>query len=500
MLSLWAWGSGSSWGNPGRVVFSVDPSDNLQATLEAAAIAQHQGKSVEVVFKPGRYLQSGTFQSRPNPSYPKLPKVSLVAEIPGTVIFSGADVWQAWATTDQAGIYQRPWPEDWGFSGNPWQAYNIDLPLLMQRGELVWVNQHRLRPVLTTAELEPGTFCLDFENQILFIAPAQPLDWEKAQVDVSRRRNGLTLNQAEQVHLKNLIFQQYGGTFTGALTINHSKNITVDHSQFLDNNWTGLNINHSQQITVSHSLSANNGMRGLGGAFITDLTVDDFESRGNNWRGDLTGYYDWDAGEKFFYLRRANFTRYRAINNYSAGLWFDSDYQDIVVDQSQLIGNAVTGLFIEAGPGPITVKNSVITQNYSVAPNYLQTPGLFAWAADNVTLENNIIAGNRGAQLGIRDLYQREVEIPETQSTQTFVSRNWHLKNNWIMATQAQEWLVSTLNATPFLDSLKSQANHWLSYASNPFGIEGERQTFLAWQAKTQADLDSIFLELRPDP
>ena len=237
-------------------------------------------------------------------------------------------------------------------------------------------------------------------------------------------------------------------------------------------------------------------MRGMGGAFISDLTVNNVESKGNNWRGHLTGYYDWDAGEKYFYLRRATFTNYRAINNYAAGLWLDSDYQDIVIDQCELIGNAVTGLFIEAGPGPITVKHSIIAQNYQIAPNYLQTPGLFGWAAENVTLTNNLIAGNFGAQIGVRDLYVRSIEIPETKTTKTFMSQNWHLKNNWIMATQAQESLVTTLNAQPWLNTLQSQANRWFSLQARPFWIQAESLSFAQWQATTQQDQNSLFFAL----
>ncbi|WP_071880547.1 right-handed parallel beta-helix repeat-containing protein [Synechococcus sp. PCC 6312] len=496
MIGLWAWGSSVGLSQESLVIFHIHPDSDLQAQFNQAATAQHQGQSVQLRFAPGIYRQTATFQSQPNPTLKHLPPVILRAEKLGTVIFTGADLWDNWQPTPTPGIYQHPWPVQWGFSGNPWASYDIDLPLLMQRGELAWINQTRLQPVLTQAELQPGTFQVDDRSGQIYLAPPADLDWATAMVEISTRRNGLTLNQAENITLQNLIFEKYGGTFTGALSIGRSQKITVDHCQFYQNNWTGLTINESQTIAVTNVISAENGMRGLGGAFITDLTVENVESRGNNWRGHLTGYYDWDAGEKYFYLRRATFTHYRAINNYSAGLWFDSDYQDIVVDNCQFTGNAVTGLFIEAGPGPITIKNSVITQNYSIAPNYLQTPGLFGWAAENVTLENNIIAGNLGAQIGVRDLYVRNIEIPEQQKTVTFVSRNWRLQNNWLMATQAQESLISTLNAEPFLTTIQSDRNHWFSDQEKSFHTQGKALTFPEWQDQTQQDQKSRFFNL----
>lgn len=496
VLCLWAWGTVMAVSQESLLILKVEPNSDLQAKFNQAAAAQHQGQEVQLEFAPGIYRQTATLQSQPNPALHELPPVTLTAAQPGTVIFSGADVWDDWQLTETQGVYQHPWPFQWGFSGNPWERYDIDLPLLMQRGELAWINQNRLQPVLTRPELQPGTFQADEATKSIYLSPVDKLDWSTATVEISTRRNGLTLDQAENIILRNFKFEKYGGTFTGAVTIGRSRNITVDHCQFYENNWTGLNINESQGITVTHVISAENGMRGLGGAFISDLTVENVESRGNNWRGHLTGYYDWDAGEKYFYLRRATFTNYRAINNYSAGLWFDSDYQNIMVDNSQFTGNAVTGVFIEAGPGPIIVKNSIITNNYSIAPNYLQTPGLFGWAAENVTLENNIIAGNLGAQIGVRDLYVRDVEIPETQTTETFVSRNWHLRNNWLMATQAQEFLISTLNAEPFLTTIQSQGNHWFSSQEKPFRIQGKTLTFLEWQEQTQQDQDSRFFHL----
>ncbi|MDS3860000.1 right-handed parallel beta-helix repeat-containing protein [Thermosynechococcaceae cyanobacterium BACA0444] len=495
-LCLWAWGSSVGLTQESAVIFHIDPDSDLQAQFNQAATIQHQGQSVQLRFAPGIYRQTATFQSQPNPTFKHLPPVILRAEKLGTVIFTGADLWDSWQPTPSPGIYQHPWPVQWGFSGNPWASYDIDLPLLMQRGELAWVNEHRLQPVLTYPELQPGTFQVDDEQGNIYLAPPADLDWPSARVKISTRRNGLTLDQAENITLQNLIFEKYGGTFTGALTIGRSRNITVDHCQFYDNNWTGLNINESQGMTITNVISADNGMRGLGGAFISDLTIKNVESRGNNWRGHLTGYYDWDAGEKYFYLRRATFTNYRAIDNYAAGLWLDSDYQNIIVDHSQFRGNAVTGLFIEAGPGPITIKNSIITQNYSIAPNYLQTPGLFGWAAENVTLENNIIAGNLGAQIGVRDLYVRNIEIPEEQKTVTFVSRNWRLQNNWLMATQAQESLISTLNAEPFLTTIQSDGNHWFSYEEKSFRIQGQALTFPEWQDQTQQDQKSRFFSL----
>ncbi len=498
LIGVWAWSGSSSRAQSPVQVFQLTPESDLQASLNQAQILQAQGSAVTLIFAPGHYHQTGILRSSADGQGKPLPPITLTTASLGTVIFTGGEAWTDWTSTKQPGIYRHDWPFVWGFSGNPWLEHEIDFPLLMQRGELAWINQQRLEPGLVGTELKPGQFAIDEAHQEIRIALPEKIDPETAQVEVSTRRNGLTLDQAENILIENLIFEHYGGTFTGALNVNQSKNINIEHCQFFENNWAGLNIDHTQGITVAHSLSADNGMRGLGGAFISDLIVEQVESRGNNWRGKLAGWYDWDAREKYFYLRRARFNNYRALNNYSAGLWFDSDYQEVVIDQSQFMGNAVTGLFIEAGPGPITVKDSVIIGNYSVGDKYLQTPGLFAWAAANVTLENNVIAGNLGPQIGIRDLYIRNIKIPEKNTTETFISRNWHLKNNWIMATRAQEWLVSTLNAEAFLDSLQSQANRWFSYAPQPFGIQGQRATFAEWRVKTQADQDSLFVDLHP--
>ncbi|MBW4549838.1 MAG: right-handed parallel beta-helix repeat-containing protein [Aphanocapsa sp. GSE-SYN-MK-11-07L] len=482
------------------------PLKTIAAGLKQAVRQRNKGVAAQILIYPGVYRESLSLDLKGSLTDAAISLEALPTTESAAVMITGSEVWDDWSQSKNTAIYTHPWRSDWGLAGNPWQEYEIDLAPIVQRGEMIFVNGQLMQQVLSLAELTAGRFYISEPENLVYLYPSDRLDLEQANIEVATQTGIFRLTNASNVSIKGITFKHAAGAFSAAASVSNSTNFLIENCQFVWNNWAGLIISNSQNITVQNSQAEHNGLKGITANHITNLNLTDVSSSYNNWRGAWGEFYDWDAGEKYFYIHGGRFENYRAIANLSAGLWLDTDNQDIVIDHAFLASNAVTGLFLEAGPGPITVKNSIICNNYQVADNYLQTPGLFAWSAANVTVENNLIFGNEFAQVGIRDLYPRQVEGKPNQ-TGTLVSQDWQFRNNVIINTSPDQKLLVTLKAKPFLDSLQSDNNMWsvaakpaLDQAVTPFQIEQSQLTFQQWQSDWGKDQNSIFLDAQTQP
>ncbi|XFA72944.1 right-handed parallel beta-helix repeat-containing protein [Thermosynechococcaceae cyanobacterium Okahandja] len=449
------------------------PFQTIRAALAWAE--QHGDRPIEIYIHNGIYREAlGTLENYRRP-------LRLLAETRDRVILRGSRQWLDWEwlrQQDTLQYYRHPWPHRWGTAGNPWTSYGIELPSLAQRGEMVWLAERPLRQRLALDDLKGHDFYVDEAEGLIYVALPEGVD--PADLEVSVHREALRLRNSAHIALEGLRFEHYGGAFSQALRLEGSEAIQVRHCTFWGNNWGGLEMHNNSRVQIRHSRFLDNGWRGIAAVNLRDLVVEDVLVQGNNWRGAWVGFYDWDAGEKYFHLRQATFERYRAIANQAAGLWLDTDNQGVHIRHAQLIGNAVVGLFIEAGTGPVTVENSVIAYNYTVAPNYLQTPGVFGWAAANVTLRHNWILENAGPQIGVRDPQPRTITPPDTGRTLTVISKDWRLEHNYIGAHD--QLLLTTLQGQPFLESLMLGHNQWWSDRPQPFLLDGTSLSWQAWQ------------------
>jgi Right handed beta helix region len=476
------------------------PLETIAAGLKEAVRQRNKGIATQILIHPGVYRESLSLDLKDSLTDAAISLEALPTTEGAAVMIAGSEVWDDWSQSKSTAIYTHPWRFDWGLAGNPWQEYEIDLAPIVQRGEMVFVNGQLMQQVLSLAELTAGSFYISEPENLVYLYPGDRINLEQASIEVATQTGVFKLANASNISIKGIIFKHSAGAFSAAASVSNSTNLLIEDCQFAWNNWAGLIISNSQNITVQNSQAENNGLKGITADHITNLNLTDVSSSYNNWRGAWGEFHDWDAGEKYFYIHGGRFENYRAIANLSAGLWLDTDNQDIVIDHAFLANNAVTGLFLEAGPGPITVKNSIICNNYQVADNYLQTPGLFAWSAAKLTVENNLIFGNEFAQVGIRDLYPRQVEGKPNQ-TGTLVSQDWLFRNNVIINTSPEQKLLVTLKAKPFLDSLQSNNNIWsiapkpgFAQAATPFQIEQSQLTFQQWQSDWGKDQNSIFL------
>lgn len=159
---------------------AVTPFRTIAAAL---AWAQAHDRPTDIYIHGGIYREAlGTIHHRQMP-------LRLVAQAGERVIVRGSQQWSDWqevSSTPRFTIYRHPWTLAWGFSGNPWTNYGIELPLVAQRGELVWWRDTPLRQRLSFRELQGDDFYVDDTEQQLYVALSVGISPSELEVAVHR--------------------------------------------------------------------------------------------------------------------------------------------------------------------------------------------------------------------------------------------------------------------------------------------------------------------------
>ena len=243
------------------------------------------------------------------------------------------------------------------------------------------------------------------------------------------------------------------------------------------------------------TVADHNGVAGMTATHSDDLLVVDSHTSYNNWRGirgaegtaqcvrpvDMN-FVDYAGGQKFLYMHRATFRRHTAVGNLSAGLWFDFDNRDIVVEDSNLCDNLTWGVFFEASPGPLAVTGSRLTGN-EIGAHFANS--------ENGTLTGNTIAENCYAEIFAGGQNQRWVNYREGGG-RYLSSQNWTIRGNTIATDGDARRAIGTRlkddgGWQTFVSSLDADHNTY-SYTSWPtaWQVAGWQWVDLSgWRAAT---------------
>ncbi|MFA5146614.1 MAG: LamG-like jellyroll fold domain-containing protein [Candidatus Omnitrophota bacterium] len=461
----------------------VNQANNTDTRVIIAAGTYRETMRLDASFDPLNFItHTNTIQER-RAFYDQYPSISIEAN--GEVIISGSDVWDGW-TGQGNGIYSHPWPYDWGLSADIWAGspYYISMAPIVRRREMIFVNGSLLTQVLASEELKEETFYIDEENDIAYIRLPQTTDIGTAVIDVSTRNVGFSSDSAINVILNGFTFTHFNSIVEeSAVKIQESGNIVIENCKFLWNNWNGLwigGIRHStwvgesSDITVKGVIANYNGGSGLCGWRADFVRIEESESSYNAWRAAWGDFYDWAVGQKFMFTRNMTFTRYKTIGNRSCGLWFDSDNKDILVENSELRDNYLSGIIMERSQGPFIIRNCAIRSN--------ERYGVYSTYSRNVTLENNEICDNIGSQIVIAGQEpDGEDNFTPDHETGAFLNLRpefWTLTNNTI-AGEGNYLLEGDMAKGTFwkhfIDTLISGGNYWYN-PSTPYLFRGYYQ------------------------
>lgn len=497
----------------------------LERRLSEAFDAQVRGQSTRLLLAPGTYRPSFRSSARIQTDG----VVIIAAEQPGTAIISGSDPLADWQRDGP--VWAVDWPFHWGTGTRP-ESYgdpHLAAPDLMLRRELLTVGGHLMRQVLTRGELQPGSFFVDEEHNLLRLAPPEGVDPNAARVDVGMRAGGLILTNKDNLVITGLVFCHdvsfHAAPQCSPLQLGNCRNVLIENCLFNQNNNKGLYIGGTDnaRITVRHSRFVENGCIGLHIDGCHGLVLENCDTSLNNWRGAWAGLYrGWACGFKVSHSRRITVRQHRSVRNNATGAWFDLENSDVLVEDSQFYGN-YRGLHLEAGSGPFTVARCQIIGNR-------QEPAIDGWRwsfgsglvlthVPDVTVQHCFLGDNDSAQIGVRD----DREVRTLRHTVGGSAHGWRterlrLLDNTVVAPNSNACLLHLpdehFDAGRFWNGFVATGNcYYAGGGKLQFQIGGyrppdkhaesavltpRRVNFHDWQRLSGQDYESTFFEAVP--
>jgi hypothetical protein len=479
------WASDS---NPGT---QVRPLKTLNAAAQLATAYNANGVGVRVEIGPGTYRESialaSTGRETPAP-------IVFEATTAGTVVLSGAEAWTDWRSDAPSGVFAHDWPYAFGLAPYPtgWDCCVV-LSDLMRRREMLFLNGQRLRQVLAKSDLIDGSFFVAESLHKVYVRPPAGVSMARATVEVSVRSPLFLVQGRSNVVIRGLVFRHdnSGVGSTAALTINDSSDIRIEDCRMEWNNYRGLSLADVDHVTVRRTVSNSNGSGGVAGWKMHSVLFADNETSFNNWRGNESGFTEWDpAGTKLMLLRDTLILREKLDRNLSYGLWLDTDCANVSIQAVTATSNLNDGVMLEAVQGPIEVTSSTMAGN--------ARSGFLLANAANVDFHSNTVTENGRYQIYVSGVPSgRVVQDFETGQDYLIASRNLTLASNLVKADTIGMTLIATTLPEgawrALVDSLSSDWNTWLHGTDrSPFRwANGLAIDFVTWQSWTSQDRHS---------
>lgn len=476
-------------------ILPVTPSSTLAAAFAAAAPLLARGEAVTLRLTPGLYREEIVLE--------KDNDTPLIIEsaMPGEAVLCGSDLWTGWTPApDLPGAWQAAWPHRWGWFANPWPR-SLPMPVPGFRRELAFLDGLPLRQVLEPDELDPGCYLVhEATSRLILRPPGDGPAPDRAPVEVSIRplhgNHLLHVLHARSITLRGLVFRHASHPLeSGALCLDHSRDILIEECVFEWNNSGGLEFAHASDITVRRVRADHNGTIGIGAHFLDRIALEDVSACYNNWRGERWGVTGWfTAGLKFLDVNDVSACRVRTDHNRAIGFWLDTDISRTRIEDLSACDNWEEGMHLEAADGPIHVARATICRN--------RKAGLAGRDCDGVRLEDCLIANNVGAQIEIKgELPRGEADAEQfrgrgkTRDQHRRLPRDWsiHRCNIGTLLAGHRPLLAIELkgiNQSPeraallhegFTGTLRSEDNTWFAPPGAP-AFPGTAQTALDLQ------------------
>lgn len=497
------------------------PFKSIQKGIDLAMDNQQSGLSTKVVIKEGVYQPDALIHMYDMDAKDQA-FVHLVGE--GNVVITGALEWKDWTKEGSTNIYSKDWDYRWGKVHN---TYEGRIPEPLQYREIAFVDDVPMLPVRSYEELQPGTMFVSETEGKLFICPPNATgDLNAAKVEVSEsggfvNRDGnkmgnlVEIINASHLVIENIHFEKAAAGVSDAVAIQGAYEIVIKDSTFNNSAYGGLRFDKVTNGTIINCEANGNGGKGIAISNGKNIIVQDSETLDNNWFGYPYGWIQWDpAGMKIFRAHEIRLINHNASNNLCEGIWADTDIINMYIENPKILENKNHGLWIEANVGPVFVQGGRVEEN----KNY----GLYNSSTENLIIDGVTFKNNKG-EIAIGDFNTKGrgplVDDPvwagdygntfgNFETGEGFVSHavDMTIKNSTFVGEDLSETPLFIYvksddkeSYKPFMDTLTANNNHYSHY--NPekaFYIatgakEGYFGNFDQWKAATSQDADSVF-------
>ncbi len=472
---------------------AAHPLRTLAAATRIALARNARQIGTKVLLNPGIYRE--TLAVGPTYHHSSAP-LTYEAVKTGTAVIAGSDVFTDWLPWKGSSvIYAHPWHYRFGQCQVP-QSWHFSIQPIVLRREMVFVNGTPLTQVLSSKQMQAGTFFVGEGAGELFIWPASGTDMSKALVEVAVRPETVEIRDRTDLVLRGLVFEHAATCINeSGANIRSSRNVLIDSVQANWNNWGGLQLHSTSDVTVQNSIANYNGGVGFAGWRMKNSLYQYDESDYNNWRGAMGALYDWGmGGTKLMLMHGVTVKDLYAYRNHAQGLWFDTDNRDVTINNTTLSENFLGNLQVELNDGAISMENSTLcsggqginlvnSSGFSVqGTRFYNNGGTAHWQAQFY------MAGQKGG---------RHFTDWETHEYHNVISANTTLSKNSFEDAGAQQAVFGTYQTgedwNSFASTLKSDDNVWYD-ATRPAAFTlsgGKHATLTVWRQKTGQDRNS---------
>lgn len=466
------------------------PLKTIQNAVNRSNTNNSKWIGTKIIVRPGVYREHVNIGNYGSTTAP----VTIQAAVAGTAILSGSDVlsgwWWSWGS-----VWAHTWTSNFGTSAIP-AGWPSPMAPIGRRTELLFVNGVPLTEVMSTADLRPGTFMVDETNNVMYMNPPAGTNVSTSTIEAAMRPQTLTVSSRNNLVFRGLVFRHAASVInTPSVSISGSWNIVFDTDQAIWNNWTGIGIYSSNNVTVQWSIASHNGGEGFTTTKGQSVLFDSNESDYNNWRGAQAGLYDWGmGGAKFMWMRNSTVKNHFAYRNQAQGVWFDTDNQNITVNNVTSSENTLGALQVELNEGPILVENSHFCSS-GIGANLVNS--------EYVTFNNNAFYNNSGTANQQAEIFLagrsggRPVTDWLTGAYHNIYTNHVTLTNNTFEDTYWPQNVFGTYltgwDWTEFATTLSANYNRWYDPANQwSFKLPNNNYATLSgWKSATNTDWTS---------
>jgi Right handed beta helix region len=419
---------------------TVDPANHSTTsrsfnTISEAAEVAMPGDTV--VVHAGVYREDVKLHRSGTPGAP----IRFVADPPGSVVVTGADVISKWQKVEGAEpIYRVAWPHVFAIDyqdGKPVEFHPDSAPLYGRAEQMIadeklllpckdlndlraaWKDrQNRLiPPVKNLGGPFAGMFAVDTTWHVLYLWLADGSDPNQHAMQASTRQEIFGIDQYESkegvhdIEASGFIFRYAASFPQRAAVILHGHDNDLHNCIIEKMAGTGVGVSGK----ISRCLIQDNGHTGgavEGDNFLAEQCV----WRGNCWKPIDRG---WESGgAKVTDSQHGKFDDCLFYRNGGPGLWFDVDCRDVDVRDSAFMENELSGLFIEICQD-IRAENNYAAGN---ATDVVGKVGDDAWSSGGIqiaesqhcVIRKNICVDNRDG-ITLRETGPRPVKIRDEE-------------------------------------------------------------------------------------
>jgi hypothetical protein len=492
---LWVDANSGSDTNPGT---QAQPLKTIGAAVSIAMTNNTHSVGTQINVNPGTYRESITMSSSSKTTaYP----ITIQATTAGKAIVSGAVVQSGWTTYgSNPSIYTSTWTNNWGLCAQ--LSSCLFQPDIMMRREMIIVNGTPLTQVLSQSQMQAGTFYVDQAGNLAYIWPAAGTNINTATVEVATLPSLLNIYAMQGVVIRGMVFQYANSCHANAAVFVTSTNTLIDNDTFQWNNGQGLAFNSpATNFTVQYTLALHNG----------DSGFQESQTKYGLWQTNVTSYNNWRGAQgAYYYCNVAGLHAWEAHNdvnnnlntsfNQTYGAHWDTDGNTITNSTWTVVGNLLSGLFVEKAEGPVSFDSTnVCNQTSNVALGGLQLRN-----STYLSLTNNVFNNNaRGSIFMTGQPGGLSVTNWETGQNYNLVSSYLTMTGNTIVGSDATQQVfynnyLGGSDWTSFQTTLTSNNNTWWNPAATaaftiPYPANATVGDLPMWQSATGQGSNSTF-------